>query len=99
MTDKAAAASKGLANVVVGQSKLSLVNGAEGKLIYRGYKIEDLAEHASFEEVIYLLWQGALPTQFQLVTLTKALQGEASLPDGVIEIMKRFPHSATPMSV
>lgn len=99
MTDKAAAASKGLANVVVGQSKLSLVNGAEGKLIYRGYKIEDLAEHASFEEVIYLLWQGALPTQFQLVTLTKALQGEASLPEGVIEIMKRFPHDATPMSV
>ena len=58
MSDKVAApapAAKGLQNIVVGKTNLSLVNGAEGKLSYVGYKIEDLAEHATFEEVIYLL--------------------------------------------
>jgi citrate synthase len=100
MTDKTATvAAKGLQNVVVGQSRLSLVNGAEGKLIYAGYKIEDLAEHASFEEVIHLLWQGKLPNRWQLTMITKALQAEAALSPEIIALMKSFPKAATPMSV
>jgi citrate synthase len=100
MTDKTAAvAAKGLQNVVVGQSRLSLVNGTEGKLIYAGYKIEDLAEHASFEEVIHLLWQGKLPNRWQLTMITKALQAEAALSPEIIALMKSFPKAATPMSV
>lgn len=104
MTDKTAApahvtASKGLQNVVIGQSKLSLVNGAEGKLIYAGYRIEDLAEHATFEEVIYLLWQNKLPNRWQLTMLTKALQGEAALPAEIITLMKMLPKDAHPMAV
>jgi citrate synthase len=104
MSDKTAApahvaASKGLQNVVIGQSRLSLVNGTEGKLIYAGYKIEDLAEHATFEEVIYLLWQTKLPNRWQLTMLTKALQGEAALPAEIIALMKMLPKDGHPMAV
>lgn len=101
MTDKAPAATagKGLQNVVVGQSKLSLVNGTEGKLIYAGYKIEDLAEYAEFEEVIYLLWHGKLPTKSQLGELKKALQAEAALSPEIISLMKTLPKNATPMAL
>ncbi len=93
------AAGKGLQNVVVGQTKLSEVNGAEGKLIYAGYKIEDLAEHASFEEVIYLLWHGHLPNQAQLAEITKSLFDNMTLAPEIIALMKMLPHNATPMAV
>ncbi|MDQ2687404.1 MAG: citrate synthase, partial [Armatimonadota bacterium] len=53
---------EGLEDVVAGQSAITDVNGAEGKLIHRGYDIHDLAENTTFEEVIYLLWNGSLPT-------------------------------------
>src|SRR5438034_6535694 len=102
MTDKTAApaptASKGLQNIVVGQSKLSLVNGTEGKLIYAGYKIEDLAEHATFEEVIYLLWNGKLPTKSQLNDLKQQLQAQMQLSPEIIALLKSFPKKATPMA-
>lgn len=107
MTDKSATkpatpaspAAKGLQNVVVGQSKLSLVNGTEGKLIYAGYNIEDLAEHATFEEVIYLLWHLKLPTQSELDGLRKALHAEMALSSEIIDMLKKFPRHATPMAV
>ncbi len=103
MTDKVAtpapAAGKGLQNIVVGQTKLSLVNGAEGKLTYAGYKIEDLAEHATFEEVIYLLWHLQLPNKKQLEELRKAIHAEMALSPEIIAVMKSFPKHATPMAV
>jgi citrate synthase len=103
MTDKVAAPApatgKGLQNIVVGQTKLSLVNGTEGKLIYAGYKIEDLAEYASFEEVIYLLWHGELPTASQLEKLRKALLEQMPLTTDIIDVMRKCPKDATPMAV
>src|SRR5579859_2004323 len=103
MTDKVASpatpAAKGLQNIVVGQTKLSLVNGAEGKLSYVGYKIEDLAEYATFEEVIYLLWHLKLPTKSQLEELRKAINTHLALSPEIIAIMKAFPTNATPMAV
>ncbi|GAB4546322.1 MAG: citrate synthase [Anaerolineae bacterium] len=104
MTDKTAVpvpqqAAKGLQNVVVGQSKLSLVNGTEGKLIYAGYRIEDLAEHADFEEVIYLLWHTKLPNRTELEDLRKQLQAEMHLPQPVMDAIYTFPKDATPMAV
>jgi citrate synthase len=100
MTDKIAAPAtgKGLQNVVIGQTKLSLVNGTEGKLIYAGYKIEDLAEHASFEEVIYLLWHGELPTKSQLENLSKSLVEQMTLAPEILAVMKKLPKEATPMA-
>ena len=53
----------GLRGVVAAQSSIGDVNGEQGILIYQGYDIHDLAEHSTFEEVIYLLWHGGLPTQ------------------------------------
>lgn len=104
MTDQTKAsaaptAGKGLQNVVVGQTKLSEVNGAEGKLIYAGYKIEDLAEHSTFEEVIYLLWHGQLPNKSQLQEITKQLNDNMTLAPEIISLMKMLPHNATPMAV
>jgi citrate synthase len=95
----APAAPKGLQNVVVGQSKLSLVNGAEGKLIYAGYKIEDLAEHSTFEEVVYLLWHLKLPNKTQLEELRKAINAQMPLSPEIIALMKMLPKQATPMAV
>ncbi len=95
----APATGKGLQNVVIGKTRLSLVNGTEGKLIYAGYKIEDLAEHASFEEVIYLLWHGELPTKSQLENLRKAIFEQMSLAPEILDLMKKFPKAATPMAV
>ncbi len=101
MTEKAAApaVSKGLQNIVVGQTRLSLVNGTEGKLIYAGYKIEDLAEHATFEEVIYLLWHVKLPTKQQLEELRKSLNEQMALSPEILAVMRQFPKKATPMAV
>src|SRR5579859_110183 len=102
MSDKVAApapAAKGLQNIVVGKTNLSLVNGAEGKLSYVGYKIEDLAEHATFEEVIYLLWHLKLPTQSQLEEMRKAINAQMALSPEVIALMKQLPKKAVPMAV
>jgi citrate synthase len=106
MTDQAAkapvaptAAAKGLQNIVVGQTKLSEVNGAEGKLIYAGYDIHELAESATFEEVIYLLWNLRLPTKTELEAFSTSLYHYMGLAQNTIEFMKHFPHDATPMAV
>ena len=52
---------KGLEGVLVAESDLNVIDGDAGKLVYRGYTIEDLANGASYEEVLYLLWHGHLP--------------------------------------
>jgi len=54
---------KGLREIVAAQTRISDIDGEQGKLWYVGYDIADLAEHATFEEVVYLLHHGALPTQ------------------------------------
>lgn len=90
---------KGLEGVVVADTRLSRVQGDVGKLIYGGYDIKDLAENASFEEVIYLLWHGKLPTMAELESLRRALIAEMPLPAQIIDTMKVFPASAHPMGV
>ncbi len=54
---------KGLEGIIANESKLSKVEGLEGKLSYLGYTIDDLVEHATFEEVVYLLHRGKLPNK------------------------------------
>ncbi len=89
----------GLEGVVVADITTSLVNGEEGKLIYSGYNIEDLAENALFEEVVYLLWHNELPTQKELDSLTKKIAESASLPDDLLNLLKTLPKDAHPMAV
>ena len=90
---------KGLEGVVVGDTMTSLVNGTEGKLIYGGYRIEDLAANALFEEVVYLLWNNRLPNAAELEELRQSLAQSAVLPEGLLNLMRNYPAEANPMAV
>ncbi len=92
-------AKKGLDDIVVADTHTSLVDGTEGRLIYGGYMIEDLAENALYEEVVYLLWHGRLPNAAELEELRAAIAREAALDDGLIDLLQRFPKDANPMAV
>jgi citrate synthase len=93
------AASEGLRGVVAAQSAIGDVNGIEGKLIYQGYDIHDLAEHSTFEEVVYLLWNGKLPTQAELDEHVARLRRNYDAPPEVIALMKQYPKESDPMDV
>jgi len=99
MSSEANVAKAGLEGVVAAQSSLSDVNGEEGKLIYAGYDINDLAKHASFEEVIYLLWNGKLPTTSELDQLKSQLNNATRLPAEIIELIRAIPKTANPMEM
>jgi citrate synthase len=88
---------KGLEGVVVATSTLSLVEGTEGRLSYRGYDIHDLAEQATFEEVTYLLWYGELPTPAQLVEFGQRLAPKRGLPDAALRILRDLPADGAPI--
>ena len=72
---------KGLEGVVVAQTHISHVFGEEGRLVYRGYEINELAGKATYEEVAYLLWKGALPTRAELDALNQQMRPLRALPD------------------
>ncbi|WP_096153009.1 MULTISPECIES: citrate synthase [Bacillus] len=82
-------ATKGLEGVVATTSSISSI--IDDTLTYVGYNIDDLAEHASFEEVIYLLWHLKLPNKEELATLKKELAENAALPEEVINHFKTYP--------
>ena len=92
-------ANRGLEGVVVGETRTSLVDGDAGRLSYGGYCIEDLAAHASFEEVVHLLWHNRLPTADELEALRCDIAGSASLPDSMLTLLQGFPRDADPMAV
>lgn len=93
------AATAGLRGVVAAQSSIGDVNGEEGILIYQGYDIHDLAEHSTFEEVIYLLWNGRLPKQEELDELNSQIRANYAIPSEIVDLMKTFPKDADPMDV
>jgi len=99
MSSEANVAKAGLEGIVAAQSSISDVNGLEGKLIYAGYDIHDLAEHATFEEVIYLLWNGKLPDRAELDRLKGSLAKEAGLPPEVQQLIGFIPKDANPMDM
>ena len=94
-----AVTAKGLEGIVANSTRLSDVQGLEGKLIYVGYDIGELAGKASFEEVIHLLWHGHLPNKRELADLTQNLRSRRELPLGVIRFLTRAPKNADPMDV
>lgn len=79
---------KGLEGVLVAASELSHVDGDAGRLIYRGYSIEDLSNKAAYEEVVYLLWHGDLPTQRELDEFTDRMTAERDVHDDVFEVIR-----------
>ena len=93
------AATAGLRGVVAAQSAIGDVNGEQGILIYQGYDIHDLAENSTFEEVIYLLWNGRLPKSDELADLKSKFQANYEIPAEVLEMLRTFPKDADPMDV
>jgi len=94
-----ATAGAGLEGIVATTSKICYIDGNTGVLSYFGYNIHTLAENATFEEVIYLLWNGTLPSQKQLRELKSSLAGERDLPAEVTQFLKNVPKGAQPMDV
>ena len=95
MVNKAA----GLAGVVAGESAIATVGIAGKGLNYRGYSIDDLAAHATFEEVAYLLHYGQLPTRAELNTYVDRLVQLRSLPSSLKKVLKLIPKDTHPMDV
>src|SRR3990172_9079467 len=91
----------GLEDVVVSTSDICFIDGREGRLVYRGFDVNDLVEHSSFEEVAYLLWHGGLPSRKELDAHTKALSATATrkLPPKLVGILRALPRRTTPMEV
>ena len=89
---------RGLQGVYIDRSKSSFIDGTEGKLLYRGYSIHDLAEKSSFEEIAYLLLYGELPNKTQLQDFDSNLRSSRSIPAEVIEII-RVVKDSHPMDV
>jgi citrate synthase len=90
---------KGLEGIIANSTSLSDVLGKEGVLIYAGYDINELASKATYEEIVYLLWHGALPNRAELDELKAKLKHERELPRGVIDFIKSAPSKANPMDV
>ena len=79
---------RGLEGVLVAESELSHVDGDVGKLVYRGYDIGKLAREASYEEVLYLLWHGSLPTRDELEPFAASLADERDVDDDVLATVR-----------
>jgi citrate synthase len=89
---------KGLEGVSVGKSRLSWIDGEKGELVYGGYEIDDLARNSTFEEVCYLLWNGALPNRDQLEELKRQFAAERTLAPELVDMLRAFPKDADPMA-
>ena len=79
---------RGLKDVYLDTTEASFVDGQAGKLLYRGYNIHDLAEKSTFEEVIYLLLYGTLPTRKQLDGFDATLRTNRGIPDEVVQVLR-----------
>ena len=87
----------GLKDVIAVNSSICTVDGEQGILTYRGYDIRDLATQATYEEVVYLLWYGELPTKAQLAGFNRQFAGARPLPDAVLPSMRTYPSTAHPL--
>src|SRR5262245_29813092 len=97
MSKPASTTGGGLRDVVAAPSSICFIDGEKGILVYRGYNIHELAEHSTFEEVVYLLWHGRLPKRVELEELNAALVANRSIPIGLLTLLKTFPRDAVPM--
>ncbi len=90
---------KGLAGIVVDESRNSFVDGEKGLLVYKGYDIHELARYSTFEETVYLLWYDRLPTKQELNDFSKRLAKHRPLSQDLIDCMSHWPKDAHPMDV
>jgi citrate synthase len=81
------------------ESKITYIDGDEGQLSYRGYPIEQLAEHSNFPEVCYLLLNGELPAQSKLEEFNKRLKDNSNLPNEITKLFEGFSKDTHPMAM
>jgi citrate synthase len=91
----------GLEDAVVSTSDICFIDGQKGRLLYRGFDVDDLVARSSFEETVYLLWHGHLPSRKELDAHVKALGASATrrLPPKLISALRLLPRKTTPMEV
>ena len=89
----------GLRNVVVASTKISDVDGARGRLVYRGYLAKDLAGKASFEELVYLLLFEKLPTKEEFAAFDARLKEQRGIPQALVDALETRPADALPMDI
>src|SRR5580692_8063220 len=94
-----AVAGKGLEGIVAANSGICWIDGDAGVLSYRGIDIHELAEKSTFEECTYLLWNGVLPNQAQLREFTLKLAQARTIDPRIVDMLRGFPTTATPMEV
>src|SRR3972149_2827812 len=90
---------KGLDDIYVKETSICLVDGTRGRLLYRGFDIQDLAQHSSFEETVFILIHGRLPNREELGKARRGLaEGRAITPD-VVRLLRCMPPDAPPIDV
>ena len=90
---------KGLDDIYVKESSICLVDGREGRLLYRGWDIRDLAQHSSFEETIYILIHGRLPAKEELAEAKRAFGESRAIDPEVVKLLRCMPEDAPPIDV
>ncbi len=90
---------KGLEGVIAAETQMSFIDGEKGILEYVGIPIGELAQHSTFEETVYLLWNLRLPTRGELDAFTKELRGRYEIPGVLAERIRQLPSDAQPMHV
>lgn len=89
----------GFANTGSCSSTISFVDGERGRLVYRGFTVEDLAENCTFIEVAYLLLHGKLPTRTELEKFSKLLNRHSMIHEDMLTFFAKYPEHAHPMAV
>jgi citrate synthase len=90
---------RGLDGVIADSTEISSVNPATNSLLYRGYPVQELAAHCSFEEVAYLIWHGELPTAEQLSAFEKQERSLREVPKELLDILATLPLTCHPMDI
>ena len=96
MSEEIRVKNTGFRGVTVADSAVSFIDGEKGVLIYRGYRIEDLADRSSFMETAFLLLFGTLPSDEQLAGFTRQVKDMRQVPEFVFESMPHWPKDARP---
>ncbi len=88
---------RGLDGVYIDTTGVCFIDGGKGQLVYRGYDITELADKASYEEVVYLLWYGALPNSEQLAAFKSEIAPNYHVPEAVYDLYRTLPQGHSPM--
>src|SRR2546427_4217866 len=88
---------KGLDDVYVKETTICMVDGVRGRLLYRGYDIQDLARFSTFEETAFLLWHRHLPNRTELPAFTAELAANRTIPKEIVSLLKGLPKGTAPI--